>query len=298
MVFDEDKTEKKALVEHITKIEEVVVEQDENSVDNEPIIKEEKDVENISIDEVLKMSEDERRKLIEKQTYSTGIIFKSKEDRIQNSFFYPIEQEKINMTVRYHNWEFLVINGNIEDPLYDEKKYVKEDICFYCEYLFSHDKGDVYAVWYPGLSGSESINLEENAEENFKPAIVGIFFVTEKEIINVRNLNVNGEPASVFELDEEKMLSTDYGFPVCAMDFQNQIETNLSGEEYWKVWIYQDNNYVVADIRTEDGYYEAYVWKKDTGLVGYQYGQNIGGNQHDFFVDEYVLENFLYRGWE
>lgn len=94
------------------------------------------------------------------------------------------------------------------------------------------------------------------------------------------------------------MLSTDYGFPVCIIDSTERVETNISWEECWRITNYQDTDYAVADIKTESDYYETYVWKRAEGLVGYQYGKYVGGDQHDFFIEEYILEKFLYRGWE
>lgn len=138
------------------------------------------------------------------------------------------------------------------------------------------------------------MDQESGTEKKFHPVVAGIFFVTEKEIINVRNFNTDNGPICLYELDEENMLSAEHGFPVCDTEPRDTIEWNVD----WRITIHQDNDYVVTDIKIANDYYETYVWENDEGLVGYQYGKYVGGDQHDFFTDEYILENYLHRGWE
>lgn len=280
LVEDETKSEEESSQEQGTKLKEA----DESGY--------------ISPIDIIKMSEDERQELFEEYSPRTGMILRSEEDRIQNPYFFPAGQEKMDMTVRYDNLEFLMLNGDANDPLYDEKKYIRENVCFNHEYLFSYKSGDVYVIWYPDLYVPETMDSEGSTEEVIRPDMVGVFYVTEKEIIDVRYLAVDDEPVAIYVLNEENMLSPEYGFPVCVPDSRESIETNLSWDVNWRIVVYQDNDYVVADIKTEDDFYERYVWKEDAGLVGYQYGKYVGGDQHDFFTEEYILENFLYRGWE
>lgn len=125
IVKNEIKEEGEASQEQSIKLQEVnsLIEQREECEDNfkQTLLEEAKEEEYFSEIEIIKMSEDERRELFEKYSPLTGMILRNEEDRIQNTFFFPAGQKEVDMTVRYDNWNFLMVNGDANDPLYDKK---------------------------------------------------------------------------------------------------------------------------------------------------------------------------------
>lgn len=237
------------------------------------------------------ISSDERMEFIEKYKTQSHIQYKEIEDRVRNPFWCDVKEKEIDYIARYEDPDILV-NGNPKDPSYDEQRYKKKKLSFYVEYLYSYAQGDIYVIWYPDFNAYDDFPEEDT--ENKEHNLVGYFYVQENTIFNVRNLNKDNKAVSIFEMTEEEVTDEKYSFPVCFTENHAKDMEVILEEEGWEIGINESQNYVKTNIGV-NGYYETYVWKKDEGLVGYQYGYGMGMNRFDFYKTEYIWENYLRR---
>ncbi|MDL2302566.1 hypothetical protein LJC58_09460 [Lachnospiraceae bacterium OttesenSCG-928-D06] len=148
-------------------------------------------------------------------------------------------------------------------------------------------------IWYPTVQYSEQ--LDTNRENS----LLDYFYVNEDIIIEIIGLSIDNKLVSIFEFSEEKILDSEYGYPVCYTNLSvDAVEKNIFDDDL-EITISRVEGYMITDMRTMDAdhnRYSRYVWEKGMGLVGYQYGQGVGGNQHDFFLYQDILDKYLDRG--
>ena len=231
---------------------------------------------------------EQKQELLKEYEKTNTIFYKTFEERYKNPYFFPIEREKQELFV-YFDEEYREVHINID-------------------YLFSFETGDIYLLSHSPIQ----YDLNEPIENEDYGELIGYFYVNDDMIIRITDF---GEDVStIFEISEEKILDINNNLPVCftkctlevieeydelLLDAENRMEFIVS--EQVRLDISINGNFIMVRVLSKNSnndnfYYQKYVWKKEEGLVGYQYGRNAGGEQHDFYKTKEVLFDFLDNG--